>query len=75
MLTKMMNQEFKATAPHHMAGTDVTIFPLDGQIVFLSPIIYFHICEVIAYFVRLDAKTNKMIAKLYILKKQHDRAI
>ena len=75
VLPNMMNQEFKTTAPYQKAGTDVTMFPLDEQAVFLSPIIDFHTREVLAYFVGLDAKTDKMMAMLTMLKKQHGRAI
>lgn len=62
----MMNQEFKTTAPYQKAGTDVTMFPLDEQAVFLFPIIDFHtrekiiqaIHEHIAYHNQLDSSSN-----------------
>ncbi len=75
VLPNMMNQEFKTTAQYQKAGTDVTMFPLDEQAVFISPIIDFHTREVLAYLVGLDAKTVKMMAMLTMLKKQHVRAI
>jgi hypothetical protein len=51
------------------------MFPLDEQAVFLSTIIDFHTREVLAYVVGLDAKTDKMVAMLSKLKKQHGRTI
>ena len=75
VLPNMMKQEFKRTAPYQKAGTGVTMFPLDEQAVFLSPIIDFHTRDVLAYVVGLDAKTDKMVAMLSKLKKQHGRTI
>jgi hypothetical protein len=49
--------------------------PLDEQAVFLSPLIDFHTREVLAYAVGTDAKTDKMMNMLTILKKQHGKSI
>lgn len=44
----MIKHEFKTTAPYQKAGTDVTMFPIDEQAVFLYPIIDFHTREGLA---------------------------
>lgn len=45
----IINQDFQTTGPYQKAVTNVTMFPLDEQAVFLSPLIDFHTREVLAY--------------------------
>jgi transposase InsO family protein len=75
ILPNVINQDFQTTGPYQKAGTDVTMFPLDEQAVFLSPLIDFHTREVLAYAVGTDAKTDKMMTMLTMLKKQHGTSI
>ena len=51
------------------------MFPLDEQVVVLSPLIDFHTREVLAYAVGTNAKTDKMMSMLKMLKKQHGASI
>ena len=51
------------------------MFPLDEQAVFLSPLIDFHTREVLAYAIGTDAKTDKMMSMLTMLKKQQGTSI
>ena len=75
ILPNVINQDFQTTGPYQKAGTDVTMFPLDEQEVFISHLIDFHTREVLAYAVGTDAKTDKMMAMLTMLKKQHGTSI
>jgi transposase InsO family protein len=75
ILPNVINQDFQTTGPYQKAGTDVTMFPLDEQAVFLSPLIDFHTREVLAYAVGTDAKTDKMMTMLTMLKNQHVKSI
>jgi transposase InsO family protein len=75
ILLNIINQDFQTTGPYQKAGTDVTMFPLDEQAVFFSPLIDFHTREVLAYAVGTDAKTDKMMTMLTMLKKQHGKSI
>lgn len=75
ILPNVINQDFQTTGPYKKAGTDVTMFPLDEQALFLSPLIDFHTREVLAYAVGPDAKTDKMMNMLTMFKKQHGTSI
>ena len=71
----LMNQDFTTTQPYEKAGTDVSLFPLDEESVYLSPIIDFHSREVLAYTASENAKTDKIMAMLRKLEKTHGKRI
>ena len=47
--TNEMNQNFTTSQPYEKAGTDVSVFSLDEESVYLSPIIDFNSREVLPY--------------------------
>ena len=71
----VMNQDFNTSHPYEKAGTDVSLFPLDEESVYLSPIIDFHSREVLAYTASENAKTDKIMAMLRKLEKTHGKRI
>lgn len=73
--SNLMNQDFTTTHPYEKAGTDVSLFTLDEESVYLSPIIDFHSREVLAYASGEDAKTDKMMTMLKELEKMHGKRI
>ena len=64
-----MNQDFNTSHPYEKAGTDVSLFPLDEESVYLSPIIDFHSREILAYTASENAKTDKIMAMLRKIRK------
>ena len=71
----LMNQDFTTTQPYEKAGTDVSLFTLADEPVYLSPIIDFHSREVLAYAAGEDAKTDKIMAMLKNLERTHGKRI
>jgi len=67
----LMEQDFTTMTPYEKAGTDVTMFPINGERIYLSPILDFHTREVLAYSVGEDAKMDKVMAMLDELKEKH----
>jgi len=67
----LLNQDFKTSRPYEKAGTDITIFPLEEETVYFSPIIDFHTNEILAYSVGLDAKMDKIKNMLDMLEMEH----
>ncbi len=66
-----MNRDFTTTAPYQKCGTDITIFPLEDETVYLSPIIDFHTREILSYSLGTNAKMNKIVKMLNDLKNNH----
>jgi transposase InsO family protein len=71
----VMQQNFKTEKPYEKAGTDVTMFGLDEEAVYFSPIVDFDSREVLAYSVGIDAKMDKIIYMLEMLKRDHGKRI
>jgi len=70
-----LNQDFKTTKPYQKCGTDITMFNIKEERVYLSPIIDFDSREILSYEVGLDAKVIKVISMLDKLKIKHDKNI
>lgn len=66
-----MNRDFTTTAPYQKGGTDITIFPLEDEIVYLSPVIDFHTREILSYSLGTNAKMNKIVKMLNDLRNNH----
>lgn len=66
-----MKQDFQTKRPYEKAGTDITMFPLDEESVYLSPIIDFNSREVLSYAAGTDAKMDKIKAMLNKLEAKH----
>jgi transposase InsO family protein/transposase-like protein len=73
--SNVMNRDFTTTRPYEKAGTDVSLFSLDEESVYLSPIIDFDTREVLAYAAGEDAKMDKIMDMLNNLEKTHGRQI
>jgi len=71
----VMQQNFKTEKPYEKAGTDITMFGLDEEAVYFSPIVDFDSREVLAYSVGIDAKMDKIIHMLGMLKRDHGKRI
>jgi transposase InsO family protein/transposase-like protein len=71
----VMQQNFKTEKPYEKAGTDITMFGLDEEAVYFSPIVDFDSREVLAYSVGTDAKMEKIMEMLGKLKRDHGRHI
>lgn len=67
----LMNQDFKTTKPYEKAGTDITIFPISEETVYLSSIIDFNSREVLAHVAAQDAKMDKITQMLNQLADRH----
>ena len=67
----LLNQNFKAKKPYEKAGTDVTMFRIGDEAVYLSPIIDFYTREVLSYEVGTNAKLEKVLNMLKKLKENH----
>ncbi len=65
--TNEMNQNFITSQPYEKAGTDVSLFLLDEESVYLS----LNTREVLAYVAGQDAKMDKIMTTLNQLKKTH----
>ena len=71
MVENILKQDFKTIKPYEKAGTDVTMFKVHEERVYLSPIIDFHSREVLSYEVGHDAKVVKVMSMLDKLSKVH----
>lgn len=71
----ILNQNFQTTKPYEKAGTDVTMFSIRDERVYLSPIIDFNTREVLSYEVGTNAKVVKVINMLNKLKYTHQDKI
>ena len=67
----LLNQNLKAKKPYGKAGTDVTMFRIGNEAVYLSPIIDFYTREVFSYEVGTNAKLEKVSNMLKKLKENH----
>lgn len=70
-----MNQDFQTTEPYQKAGTDMTMFRTSRGPVYLSPIIDFNSREVLSYTVGTNAKMDKIMKMLDLLKKHHSNRL
>ena len=70
-----MKQDFTTSHPYEKAGTDVSLFSLDEESVYLSPIIDFDTREVLAYTAAEDAKMDKIMSMLKDLERTHGEDI
>ena len=75
VVENVLNQNFSTTKPYEKAGTDVTMFSIKDDRVYLSPIIDFNSREVLSYEVGIDAKVVKIISMLDRLKSTHKGSI
>ena len=66
-----MSQNFMTSQPYEKAGTDVSLFSLDEESIYLSPIIDFNTREVLAYVAGQDAKMDKIMSMLKQLEETH----
>ena len=71
VVDNILNQDFKTSRPYEKCGTDVTMFNVKDERVYLSPIIDFNSREVLSYEVGTDAKVTKVINMLEKLKVNH----
>ena len=71
VVENVLNRNFKTTKPYEKAGTDVTMFSIKDERVYLSPVIDFNSREVLSYEVGTDAKVVKVISMLDKLKSIH----
>lgn len=67
----LLNQNFKTNNPYEKAGTDVTMFRINEEAIYLSPIIDFNSREILSYEVGRDAKVVRIINMLNKLDKNH----
>lgn len=74
-IPNIMNQDFKTTMPYQKAGTDVTEFPILGTSLYLSPVIDFHTREVLSYVVGTDARVERVLEMVELMKKKHGKNI
>ena len=71
VVDNVLNQDFITAKPYEKCGTDITMFNVKEERVYLSPIIDFNSREVLSYEVGLDAKVVKVIKMLDKLKETH----
>ena len=71
----ILNQDFKATRPYEKAGTDVTMFRIKEEAVYLSPVIDFYTREILSYEIGTDAKLEKILNMIKKLKEKHKEKI
>lgn len=71
----ILNRDFKTEKPYQKAGTDITMFPLEKEAVYLSPIIDFNSREVLSYSVGVNAKMDKINKMLNKLNEKHKEKI
>ena len=71
VVDNILNQDFITAKPYEKCGTDITMFNVKDERVYLSPIIDFNSREVLSYEVGLDAKVVKVIKMLDKLKETH----
>jgi len=70
-ISNIMNQNFETSRPYEKAGTDITEFPIMGTSVYLSLVIDFHTREILSYVVGVDAKIERIMEMLKLMKKKH----
>lgn len=75
IVENILAQDFNTTKPYEKAGTDVTMFRVKEEAVYLSPIIDFNSREVLSYEVGTDAKVVKVISMLDNLSVKHQENI
>ena len=75
VVENVLNRNFRTTKPYEKAGTDVTMFSIKDDRVYLSPIIDFNSREVLSYEVGTDAKVVKIMSMLDKLKSTHKGSI
>jgi len=75
VVSNVLNQNFKANKPYEKAGTDITMFRVNEQAVYLSPVIDFYTREVLSYEVDTNAKMNNVLSMLNKLKINHHKKI
>lgn len=71
----LLKQNFKATKPYEKAGTDITMFRVKEEAVYLSPVIDFYTREILSYEVGTDAKLEKVLNMIKKLKANHKEKI
>jgi len=71
----ILNRDFKTTKPYEKAGTDITMFRVKEEAVYLSPIIDFNTREILSYEVGTDAKLVKVMNMLEKLEEIHKENI
>ncbi len=67
----LLNQNFKASKPYEKAGTDITMFRVKEEAVYLSPVIDFYTREILSYEIGTDAKLEKVLNMIRKLKVTH----
>lgn len=67
----ILNQNFKATKPYEKAGTDITMFRVKEDAVYLSPVIDFYTREILSYEIGTNAKLEKVLSMIKKLKEKH----
>lgn len=67
----ILKQNFKATKPYEKAGTDITMFRVKEEAVYLSPVIDFYTREILSYEIGTDAKLEKVLNMIKKLKDNH----
>jgi transposase InsO family protein/transposase-like protein len=75
ILPNLINQDFKTDKPFDKAGTDITMFRVKTEAVYLSPLIDFNTREILAYEVGTDAQVKRVLNMLHKLKKNHQKHI
>ena len=75
VVDNILNQNFGTTKPYEKAGTDVTMFNVNDDRVYFSPIVDFNSREVLSYEVGTNAKVLKVISMLDKLDKNHKEKI
>lgn len=69
--TNILAQNFKTVKPYEKAGTDITMFRVKEESVYLSPVIDFYTREILAYEVGTDAKLVKVLNMIKKLNTNH----
>jgi len=75
VVSNILNRNFKTTKPYEKAGTDITMFRIKEEAIYLSPVIDFKTREVLAYEVGYDSKVKRVIKMLNNLKENHKEQI
>ena len=73
--SNVLAQDFKTNKPYEKAGTDVTMFRVREEAVYLSPVIDFNSREILAYEVGTDAKVQRVLSMIYKMKVTHKKHI
>lgn len=75
VVSNVMNRNFNTNKPYEKAGTDITMFRVNQEAVYLSPVIDFYTREVLAYEVDTNAKVTNVLRMLNKLKTNHNKEI